>query len=51
MIREKLPAELERRIQLLEDPSNQGQDYDAAAWAALIGLGIILPIIALLLGR
>ena len=51
MIQEKLPPELERRIQLLEDPTNQGQDYDGMAWAALIGLGIILPVIALLIGR
>ncbi len=48
---ETLPPELERRIRLLEDPSNQGQDYDGAAWAALIVLGIILPVIALLIGR
>lgn len=51
MAQEKLPAELERRIRILEDPANQGQDYDGMAWAALIGLGIVLPIIALLIGR
>lgn len=50
MIQEKLPPELERRIRLLENPSNQGEDYDGAAWAALIALGIILPIVALLIG-
>ena len=51
MIEDKLPPELERRIRLLEDPANQGQDYDGMAWAALIGLGVILPILALLIGR
>jgi hypothetical protein len=51
MAQERLHPELERRIKLLEDPANQGADYDAVAWAALIGLGVILPIIAILIGR
>jgi hypothetical protein len=51
MSEQKFPPELERRIRLLEDPANQGQDYDGMAWAALIGFGIVLPIIALLIGR
>ena len=51
MAQEHLPLELERRIRLLEDPANQGEDYDGAAWVALIGLGILLPIIAILIGR
>lgn len=46
-----LHPELERRVNLLEQSENQGQDYDASAWAVLIILGIILPIIALWLGR
>ncbi|MEI2806320.1 hypothetical protein [Albidovulum sp.] len=51
MAQEKLHPELERRLQLLEEPQNQGQDYDGLAWLALIGLGIVLPVIALLIGR
>jgi len=46
-----LPAELERRIKLLENPENQGRDYDAAAWIVLIALGVVLPIVSLWLGR
>jgi hypothetical protein len=51
MAREKLHPELERRLRLLEDPKNQGQDYDGLAWVVLIGLGVALPVIALLIGR
>jgi hypothetical protein len=46
-----LHPELERRVALLEKPENQGEDYDATAWVILIGLGVVLPIIALMLGR
>lgn len=51
MAQERLHPELERRLKLLEQPRNQGEDYDRSAWFALIGLGIILPIIALWLAR
>ena len=51
MAEDKLHPELERRLRLLEEPRNQGQDYDGLAWMALIGLGIVLPVIALLVGR
>lgn len=47
----QLEPELERRVALLEKPANQGQDYDGAAWAALIILGVALPLLALLIGR
>ncbi len=47
----KLHPELERRLKLLADPANQGQDFDSRAWAVLIGLGVALPILALLIGR
>ena len=36
-------SELERRIRLLEDPSNQGAEFDTASWIWLIVLGIVLP--------
>ena len=47
----ELHPELERRVALLEKPENQGEDYDVTAWIILIGLGVVLPIIALMLGR
>jgi hypothetical protein len=46
-----LHPELERRVALLEKPETQGEDDDAMAWVILIGLGVVLPIIALMLGR
>ena len=51
MAKKELHPELERRIALLENPKNQGEEYDATAWLILIGLGVVLPIIALWLGR
>ena len=51
MAEERLQPELERRLRLLEDRRNQGDDYDGAAWAALIGFGVLLPILALVIGR
>lgn len=51
MAEEKLQPELERRLRLLEDPRNQGEDYDGTAWAALIAFGVLLPILALVIGR
>ncbi len=46
-----LHPELERRVALLEKPENQGGDYDTTAWLILIGLGVVLPIVVLWLGR
>ena len=45
-----IPAELERRIQLLEKPENQGEDFDGTSWFWLITLGVALPIVALIIG-
>jgi hypothetical protein len=47
---EKLNAELERRLKILENPAEQGEDYDAASWTWLVILGVILPVIALVWG-
>jgi len=46
-----MDPELERRITLLEEPGNQGQDFDGVAWFVFILLGVALPIVALWWGR
>ncbi len=51
MAPKELHPELERRVALLEKPENQGEDYDGTAWIILIGLGVVLPVVALWLGR
>jgi hypothetical protein len=43
-------GELERRLRLLENPAEQGEDFDGASWFWLLLLGVILPIIALVVG-
>lgn len=42
--------ELERRLDLLEDPRNQGEDFGSADWAWLALLGVIFPIALLIWG-
>ncbi len=50
MANDAIPAELERRIKLLENPANQGEDFDGASWFWLITLGLVRPIVALIIG-
>ena len=50
-LNEQFDVELERRVALLEQPENQGRDYDAVAWLILLLLGVVVPIIALYWGR
>ncbi|HVO03998.1 MAG TPA: hypothetical protein VMT54_17500 [Candidatus Cybelea sp.] len=50
MATEGIPAELERRISLLENPANQGEDFDGASWFWLIVLGLVLPVAILIVG-
>ncbi len=45
-----LPAELEARIRVLEDPAQQGADFDRTTWFWLVVLGIVVPAIAVLWG-
>ncbi|MDB6086797.1 MAG: hypothetical protein JWN43_4678 [Gammaproteobacteria bacterium] len=45
-----LPAELERRIAILEDPANQGAEFDASSWMWLVVLGLLIPIAILIWG-
>ncbi len=47
---EKLNPELERRLKALENPAEQGEDYDAVSWFWLLFLGVVLPVIALIWG-
>jgi hypothetical protein len=46
----QIPAELEKRIRTLESPGGQGDDFDGASWFWLILLGLVLPVVALVLG-
>lgn len=46
----ELHPELERRIQALESPGGQGEDFDAVSWFWLLFLGVALPVVALFLG-
>lgn len=50
MATERLNPELERRLKVLENPAEQGEDFDGASWFWLIVLGIILPVIVLAWG-
>lgn len=43
-------GELERRLRLLENPAEQGEDFDGMSWFWLMLLGVVLPIIALVAG-
>jgi len=45
-----LNPELERRLKALENPAQQGEDYDGASWFWLLALGIMLPAIVLIWG-
>jgi hypothetical protein len=50
MASEGIPAELERRISLLENPANQGEDFDGSSWFWLLLLGLALPVVILIIG-
>ena len=50
MATESIPAELERRIRLLENPASQGEDFDGTSWFWLIVLGVVLPVLGLIIG-
>jgi len=47
---EELPPELQRRIRSLENPAEQGRDFDRVSWAWLILLGVVTPVLLLLWG-
>jgi hypothetical protein len=47
---DELPPELERRVALLEDPAEQGADFDAFSWFWLVFLGVALPVVLILAG-
>jgi hypothetical protein len=44
------PPGLEARIAALENPANQGSDFDAASWGWLIALGVAVPVALLIWG-
>jgi len=43
-------AELERRLEELSDPENQGEGLRAREFAVLTAVTVLLPLVALLLG-
>jgi hypothetical protein len=45
-----LPAELESRIQYLENPANQGTGFSQKDWLYLWGLGALVPALLLIWG-
>jgi hypothetical protein len=47
-----IPPELEERIARLEGDLRvaAGPDFDAAGWAWIIALGVVLPVVLLLFG-
>ena len=45
-----LPPGLKERIAALEDRARQGSEFDAASWAWLILLGIVVPLVLLIWG-
>lgn len=50
MLDNTLPAELERRIQELEQPENQGAGFTGLDWILLALTGVIGPALLLLWG-
>jgi hypothetical protein len=50
MTTESIPAELERRLRLLENPANQGEDFDGGSRFWLLALGLALPVVILIIG-
>jgi hypothetical protein len=46
----RLPAELESRIQHLENPENQGTGFSTTDWLYLWGLGLVVPALLLIWG-
>ncbi len=45
------PPELEARIRVLEDPANQGGEFDRQSWIWLLLLGVVLPAIVFVWGH
>lgn len=43
-------AELRARIELLEDPANQGETFDRSSWMQLVLGCIVAPVIILIWG-
>jgi hypothetical protein len=47
---QRLPVELERRIEALEGDAAAQRDFDPRSWLWLILLGVVLPVVVLILG-
>lgn len=42
--------ELQRRLEILEDPRNQGEGFGTTDWVWLVVLGILFPVALLIWG-
>lgn len=42
--------ELERRLEILENPNNQGEGFGPTDWAWLFVLGVLFPAVLLIWG-
>lgn len=42
--------ELERRLEILENPDNQGEGFGTSDWAWLVALGVLFPAALLIWG-
>lgn len=45
-----LPAELEERIKIYEDPNNDPGGFSRTDWMVIFGSGVLFPVIAILIG-
>jgi hypothetical protein len=50
MVDLNLPAELEERIKIYEDPANDPGGFSRTAWMVVLGSGVLFPAVAILIG-
>ncbi len=51
MVNVSLPAELEERIKIYEDPANDSGGFKRNDWIVILGSGVLFPAIAILIGQ
>lgn len=50
MVDLSLPADLEERIKIYEDPINDPGGFKRNDWMVILGSGVLFPVIAILIG-